>query len=115
MLGRVVPIEKGSNEAASTSAVLACCSSNFSIWSNANTADKTFAEAIEFFPRAGDGACIARWLVVAGLGESGEARRSYFIFEVHAHRLVHGERAYHGGSRFGKAEGLPQSRFWHEP
>src|SRR5438270_9845424 len=110
MLGRVVPIEKGPNEAASTIAVLACCSSNFSILSNPSTADKTFAEAIELFPSAGDGANTARWLVAAVLVQGGEAGRGRFHAKVFADRMVRGHRSHHRGGRPGEAEGLPQSR-----
>src|SRR6185312_334837 len=115
MLGRIVPTEKGPNEAIPTSAIRPGCSFDFAIWFVASSPGEVSAQAIEFFSCAGDGSCPARWLVAAGLGQSGKAGRDHFYTEIFADWMVRGERANNRGGGFGQAKGLPQSRFRDEP
>jgi hypothetical protein len=46
MLGRIVPIEKGPNEATPIPAIRAGCSSDLAIWFSPNTVGETVAEAL---------------------------------------------------------------------
>src|SRR6185437_6638615 len=109
MLGRIVPIEKGSNEAASTSAIFACRSSCFTIWFNPNAIEKTDAEGVEFFSGPRNGACAARRLVSAVVMQGGKIGRGHFHTEVFAHRLVPRQRAYDSRGSPGEAEGISES------
>src|SRR3954449_645955 len=106
---------EGANESTSTFFLRSSCGADFAIWSNPNAAHKAFAEARQFFSSAGDGACVARRLVFAIIGQGGQAWRCAFDAEIFAHRMVQRQRADHGGGGLGEAEGLSQSRFRHEP
>src|SRR5579872_1405496 len=114
MLGRIVPVEKGSNEAASTFDIFARCSSYFTICFSRNTGEKTNHEGLEFFSRSGDGACAARRLVAAVVMQGGKIGRGSIYAAVFAGRLVQRQRSHYRRSSTGEAEGLSESRLRHE-
>src|SRR3954471_6422599 len=102
MLGRIIGIfRKRSNEAILRYAIRPVRSSDFTIWFNANTVSKGLAEALGVFCCPGDGAYVARWLVAAGVRQSGKAGGDHFDPEIFACRVVPDQRSDDCGSSAG--------------